>query len=145
MRIFIDADGSPVVNIAVQLAEEYSLEAIIVKNYAHQIHDEYATVVSVDIFPESADLYIINHIEDGDIVITQDYGLAALCLSKNTYPINQSGLVFTENNIDGLLNSRFIHRKLRDQGKHHSNPKKRKASEDTNFAVALEKLIEEKQ
>lgn len=144
MKIFVDADGSPVVNIAVDLAKEYDLEIIIVKNFAHEIKDDYATVITVDIGPDSADYYIVNNVSKGDIVVTQDYGLAALCLSKKAYPINQSGFEFTEVNIDGMLNRRYIHAKIRKQGKHHSNPKKRKSEEDTKFERNLNRLILEK-
>lgn len=142
MRIFVDADGSPVVNLAVDLAKEYGLEIMIVKNYAHEISDDYATVITVDIGADSADYYIVNKVEAGDIVVTQDYGLAALCLSKSAYPINQSGFVFTEDNIDGMLNRRYIHAKIRRQGKSHSNAKKRKTSEDLKFQKGLQTLIE---
>ncbi|MBU5310510.1 DUF188 domain-containing protein, partial [Tissierella carlieri] len=91
MKIYVDADGCPVVDIAVGVAKEYKLEIIVVKNYAHEIADLYVTVVSVDISRDSADFYIINRIEKGDIVITQDYGLAAMCLSKKAICINQNG------------------------------------------------------
>lgn len=142
MKIYVDADGSPVVNIAVDVARDYELEIIIVKNYAHQIYSDYAEVISVDISNDSADFYIVNHLNKKDIVVTQDYGLAALCLSKGAYVINQSGFMFTEKNIDGMLNRRYIHRVLRDQGKNHSNPKKRKPSEDIKFENKFIELIE---
>lgn len=141
MKIFIDADGSPVVNIAVDLAKEFSIEIIIVKNYAHEIKDDYATVITVDIGPDSADYYIVNNVSSGDIVVTQDYGLAALCLSKQACPISQSGLIFTNQNIDGMLDRRYIHAKIRKAGKHHSNAKKRKPEEDLKFRDRLRTLI----
>lgn len=143
LKLYVDADGSPVVDIAVNLAKENNIEVIIVKNYAHEISDNYATVITVDIGPDSADYYIVNVISKGDIVVTQDYGLASLCLSKNAYPINQSGLVFTEDNIDGMLNRRYIHAMIRRQGRQHSNAKKRKHSEDVKFQENLESLIKE--
>lgn len=142
MKIYVDADGSPVVNIAIDAAKKYTMEIIIVKNYAHEIKDDYATVISVDIAQDSADLYIVNNISKGDIVVTQDYGLAALCLSKDAYPISQNGLIFTEQNIDGMLDRRYIHGKLRRQGKRHSQAKKRKPKEDTKFKLKLHSLIE---
>lgn len=145
MKIYIDADGSPVVSIAVDIAKEFKLDAVIVKNYAHEIQDDYAKVITVDISNDSADFYIVNNINKGDIVVTQDYGLAALCLAKKALPINQSGFIFTEENIDGMLNRRFIHGKLRRQGKNHSNPKKREAREDIQFELKLISLINENQ
>lgn len=142
MKLYIDADGSPVVNISVAVAKEYEIEIIIVKNFAHEIHNNYATIVTVDIGVDSADFYIVNHVSKGDIVITQDYGLAALCLSKQAPPINQSGLVYTNSNIDGMLDRRHAHAMLRKQGKRHSNAKKRKHEEDIKFETNLKKLIE---
>lgn len=142
MKIYIDADGCPVVKIGVKLAKEYNLEIIIVKNFAHNINEPYAEVISVDISRDSADFYIVNRVDKGDIIITQDYGLATLCLSKQTIPINQNGLIFTKDNIDGLLNRRHLHQELRNQNKRHGNIKKRKPEADENFEKSLRKVIE---
>ncbi len=142
MKIYVDADGCPVVDIAVGVAKEYKLEIIVVKNYAHEIADLYATVVSVDISRDSADFYIINRIEKGDIVITQDYGLAAMCLSKKATCINQNGFIFSQNNIDGMLNRRHLHQQLRRQNKYYSKAKKRIPEADREFEIVLRKLIE---
>lgn len=144
MKIYVDADGSPVVNIAVEIAQEQGLEIVLVKNFAHEISHDYAEIVTVDIGPDSVDYYIVNTINAGDIVVTQDYGLASLCLSKKAYPINQSGFIFNEGNIDGMLNRRYIHAKLRKEGKQHSNARKRKTSEDQQFKDNLEMLIKMK-
>lgn len=144
MKIFVDADGCPVVQIAIDLAKESSLEIIVVKNFAHRITDDYAEVVSVDIENDSADFYIVNHLSKGDLVVTQDYGLAALVLAKGAYPINQNGLVYTPDNIDGMLNTRHVHQQLRKAGKHHSNAKKRIKENDDKFRVNFRRLIEYK-
>lgn len=143
MKIFIDADGCPVVDIAIDISKEYQLNVIVVKNFAHRISDSYAEIVSVDIENDSADFYIVNRIQQGDIVVTQDYGLAALCLSKDALPINQNGLVYTKENIDGMLSTRHVHQQLRRAGKKHSNPKKRKSENDEKFKYNFKKLIEE--
>ncbi|WP_353095078.1 YaiI/YqxD family protein [Tissierella praeacuta] len=141
MKIYVDADGCPVVDIAVRVAEEYKLEIIIVKNYAHEIASPYATVVSVDISRDSADFYIVNKIEKGDIAITQDYGLAAMCLSKKAIPINQNGLIFSQDNIDGMLNRRHLHQQLRKQNKYYSKSKNRSHKNDREFERGLRSLI----
>lgn len=141
MKIFVDADGCPVVSISINIAKEYDLEIIIVKNYAHEIFDPYATIVSVDISRDSADFYIVNKVEKGDIIVTQDYGLAAMCLSKGAIPINQNGLVFTQENIDGMLNRRHLHQQLRKQNKYYSKAKKRNHEADTSFESSLRELI----
>ena len=141
MKIFIDADGCPVISISVNIAKEYGLEVIIVKNFAHEIHDSYASIVSVDISRDSADFYIVNKIEKGDIVVTQDHGLAAMCLSKGAIPINQNGLVYTRENIDGMLNRRHLHRELRKQNKYYGKAKKRNPEADVAFEKTLRKLV----
>ena len=144
MKIYIDADGSPVVNIAIRVAIEFNLEIIVVKNFAHKIEDDYAKIISVDISQDSADLYIVNHLSKDDIVITQDYGLAALALAKGSYAINQNGMNFTKDNIDNMLNQRHIHAKIRRQGKHHSRIKKRHSDYDKLFEKKLKELIRNK-
>lgn len=141
MKIYVDADGCPVVNLAINMAKEYNLEIIVVKNYAHEISDPYATIISVDISRDSADFYIVNKIEKGDIVITQDYGLAAMCLSKEAVPINQNGMLFSQNNIDGMLNRRHLHQQLRRQNKYYGKAKKRNPEADREFAISLKKLV----
>ncbi len=142
MKIFIDADGCPVVDLAISIAKEYKLKILIVKNYAHVIEDDYAKVVSVDISRDSADFFIVNKVKESDIVVTQDYGLATICLAKNARVINENGLFYTKENIDGMLNRRHLHRELRKQGKYHSKSKKRQALSDVSFKNSLKELIE---
>ncbi len=144
MRILVDADGCPVVDISIRIAKDYNLEIVIVKNHAHHISDSYAEIVSVDISRDSADFYIVNNVRENDIVITQDYGLAAMCLGKRSIPINQNGLVYSDDNIDTMLNRRHIHRELRQQGKYHGKAKKRNIQSDKTFEMNLRKLIKNK-
>lgn len=82
MKIFVDGDSCPVVDKVIKITREYNLEAIIVKNYNHEIWSDYATIITVDQGPDSADYYIGNNVAKSDIVVTQDYGLAAIALSK---------------------------------------------------------------
>ncbi len=141
MRIYIDADGCPVVDEVVKIAREHNVEVIIVKDFAHEIKSDYASVVSVDISRDSVDFYIVNDIQKYDIVITQDYGLAAMCLSKEAIPINQNGMVYTGDNIDGMLNRRHLHQSLRRQNKYLNKQKKRTAQWNLSFEEQLRKLI----
>lgn len=141
MKIYVDADGSPVVDITTNIAMEYNIELIILKNYAHDIYNDYATIISVDIGKDSADQFIVNHAQENDLVITQDYGLAALLLSKQVKVINQNGLVYNNDNIDSLLNRRFLNAKARSQNKRHPNIKKRSSLDDENFSKTLNSII----
>lgn len=141
MQIYIDADGSPVVNETIHLAKKYQLNVTVVKNYAHHIEDDYAKIISVDVENDSADYYITNHLEEGDIVVTQDYGLAMLALTRKAYPIHQSGKVFNDNNIHTYLERRHVHSQMRKAGQRHQGPKKRTKKDDIDFRHALESLI----
>lgn len=141
MKIYVDADGCPVVDIAINLAKEYKLEIIVVKNYAHVLDDDYATIVTVDISRDSADYYIVNKVQKGDIVISQDYGFAAMALSKGAICITQNGLIISSENIDGMLNSRHINQKLRREQKIYSKIKKRSPMANVQFEKSLRSLI----
>ena len=142
MKAIIDADGSPVVKSAVSIAKENDIEVLIVKNYAHKIEDDYARVVTVDITSDSTDYYIVNHASRGDIVITQDYGLAAMALSKGAICINQNGLVISEKNIDGLLARRHVNREARMRDGNFTKFKKRSKDDDLKFEESFRKLLE---
>ncbi|MDR7857834.1 DUF188 domain-containing protein [Tissierella sp.] len=141
MKIYVDADGCPVVDIAINLAKEYNLEIIVVKNYAHIIHDDYASIVTVDISRDSADYYIVNKAQKGDIVISQDYGFAAMALSKGAICITQNGLVISSENIDAILNSRHFNQKLRREQKIYTKMKKRSPMANIQFENNLRDLI----
>jgi uncharacterized protein YaiI (UPF0178 family) len=141
MKILVDADGCPVVDLTIKIAKEYVLDIIIVKNYAHEFYDSYATIITVDISRDSADFYIVNKAEKGDIVVTQDYGLAAMALSKGAICINQNGLIISSKNIDGLLNRRHLNQKLRREQNIYTKFKKRNAQADLQFEESLRKLI----
>ncbi|MGM0396185.1 MAG: YaiI/YqxD family protein [Bacillota bacterium] len=142
MRIFVDADGCPVVQVAVKLAKEFNIPITLVKNYAHILNDDYAEIVTVDTTADSADYYIVNHLTQGDIVVTQDNGLAAMCLSRQAIPINQNGLIIDDSNIITMLSSRHLHKELRSQGIYKSKAKKRNAGSDKEFEKSLRSLLQ---
>lgn len=141
MRIFIDADGCPVIRLTLDIARKHSIPVTIVCDTAHEFTKYDAKVITVDKGADSADFTLVNLMCKGDIAVTQDYGLAAICLAKNAYAINQNGLVYNSDNIDSLLMSRHIAKKLKRSGKHLKGPAKRTYENDKDFATALEKLI----
>ena len=141
MRILIDADGCPVVNETIKVAHKFNLESIIFCDTSHNFDEKNVKVIVVSKGIDAVDFAILNNIEKGDIVITQDYGLASLVLSRNSYAINQSGMVYTNENIDELLYSRYISKKMRNSGAKIKGPKKRDKSQDIIFKENLEKLI----
>ncbi len=143
MFLFIDADACPVVRQAEQIAKAHGISVVILCDTNHILHSDYSEVITVSAGADAVDFELVNRCKKGDIVITQDYGLAAMALSRGCYPIHQSGMLYTEQNIDLLLAQRYESKKARMQhAKHHlKGPKKRTEADDKAFCAALEKLI----
>ena len=137
MKIIIDADACPVVDIAVGIAKERNLECILVCDNTHFIQKDGAETIIVDKGADSADCKIANLTEKGDVVITQDYGLAALVLGKGGKSLNQNGLIYSDTNIENLLFTRFIGKKERMAGNRTKGPKKRTSQNDADFIKAF--------
>ena len=141
MTILIDADACPVTAIAIRLARQHSIPVVLVTDVSHVIHSDYAEVVTVGQGADAADLALINRAKTGDIVITQDYGVAALALGKGASALHQSGMRYTNENIDLLLSQRHESRKARKAGMRTAGPKKRTAEEDAAFERELRTLM----
>lgn len=137
MKIIIDADACPVTDITVNIAKERNIECIIVCDNTHTIEKDGASTVVVDKGTDSADCKIANLTKKGDIVVTQDYGLAALVLGKGAKSLNQNGLIYTDSNIETLLFSRYIGKKERLAGNRTKGPKKRTEQNDNDFTESL--------
>jgi len=137
MKILIDADASPVRTMTVEIAKAYNIPVVIVSNYHHQIASDYAKVIIVDSGRDMADNEIIKQTEAGDLVITQDYGLASIILMKKAYALHQNGWFYTENNIDMLLMQRQIGQKMRRSNHRYGHTPKRKESDDLKFKEQL--------
>lgn len=144
MKILIDADGCPVVDITVSLAKQYNRECIIICDTAHIFNKDGAETVVVEKGADSADFKLVNMLSKGDIAVTQDYGLAAMCLARGAVPVNQNGLVYTDKNIDELLFSRYVSKKIRMAGGRLKGPSKRTDEQDRHFISQMKKLLEEK-
>lgn len=140
MKILIDADGCPVVDATIEVANQFNIEVIIVCDTAHIIERDEARTILVQKGLDAVDFVIANQVARGDIVVTQDYGLAAMVLSKKAYGINQNGFVYTEGNIDQLLFRRHISKVARKSGSRLKGPKKRKNEDNERFKESLIKL-----
>lgn len=141
MKIIVDADACPVKNIIEKVSRFYGLDVIMVSNYHHQIESDYAQVVVVDGSSQAADMVIANHTRPGDIVVTQDYGLAAMILAKQARAIHPLGNIYSQENIDGLLMQRYINQKARQANKRTAGPRKRTSRDDKYFEQQFVKLI----
>lgn len=142
MRIIVDGDACPGISIIENIAKEYGLELIVFCDINHYIYLEYGEVKVVDSGFQSVDMYVVNICKERDIVITQDYGVAAIALGKGAYVINPKGYYYNQENIDRLLEERHISQKIRRAGGRTNNPKKRTKEDDIRLEKNIIKLIE---
>ena len=142
MKIIVDADACPVKTIIKEVAIKYNIPVTMVCDTAHILNDDYCKVVTVDKFADSADMYIINITEKDDLVVTQDYGVAALALGKKAYAISNNGMEFNESNMDKLLFERFLGKKVRRAGKRTKGPAKRTEEDNRSFRDGLIRIID---
>lgn len=142
MRILIDGDGCPVVNQAIEAGRRRGLTILLFCDTAHQFSRPGAETIVVSKGADSADFALTARVEPGDVVVTQDYGLAAMCLARGGRPISQDGLIFTADNIDALLASRYEVKRIMAAGGRVKGPKKRKDAQNTSFIRALDQLLD---
>ncbi|MCL2202538.1 MAG: YaiI/YqxD family protein [Defluviitaleaceae bacterium] len=143
MQILVDADACPVKQIIVRLAREYKLPVTMLIDTSHVLDDGYSTVITVDKEADSVDFKLMGLLSREDIVVTQDYGLAAMVIGKGAKAVNQNGLVFTNDNMDKLLMERHISTKVRRGGGRTKGAPKRTKDDDARFEAAFRTLLEE--
>ena len=142
MKLLIDADGCPVVDIAIRLCKQWALPCLVLCDTAHEFHRHGAETLVFGKGADSVDYALVNRVLPGDIVVTQDYGLASMCLARKARVLHQDGWEYTLDNIDALLLVRHDSRKHRAAGNRMKGPKKRTTQQDNAFSQALSKLIQ---
>ena len=141
MKLLIDADGCPVVDISIRLAKEHHVECRLLCDTSHFFERDGAVTLTFSKGADSVDFALVNMLSPGDIVVTQDYGLAAMCLARSAVPLNQDGMEYTADNIDALLLSRHTARKIRNAGGRLKGPSKRLPEQDRAFESKLQKIL----
>ena len=128
MHIYVDADACPVIRIVENIAKKYNIETTLICDTNHVL---------------TSDFKLVNLCTRDDIVVTQDYGVAAMALSKGAYAIHQSGKWYTTDNIDQMLMQRHITKcAKRASSKNHIKGHKKRSNEDNiHFAESFEKLV----
>ncbi|NGM81803.1 YaiI/YqxD family protein [Paenibacillus sp. 7124] len=140
--IVIDADACPVKKETADIARACGVPVMMVSSYAHELRGgEGVDVVHVDNSDQSADLYIANHVKSGDIVLTGDYGLAALVLAKGCHVLSFRGQTYDETNMDMMLEGRHARAKERRRGRHSKGPRPFTAEDRNFFQHKLTKLL----
>jgi uncharacterized protein YaiI (UPF0178 family) len=140
--ILVDADGCPVVDETIRVASHFGLKVQLFCDTSHMMQRDGAETVMVSKGMDAVDFVLVNKVKKGDIVVTQDYGLAAMVLAKKGYAINQNGRFYTEENIDRLLSMRHVSKKVRQAGGRTNGPKKRQREDDLAFIESLTRLCE---
>lgn len=131
------------VRIVEEIAEKYKISATLLCDTNHVLYSDYSDVIVVGAGADAVDYKLISICHKGDIVVSQDYGVAAMALGKEAYAIHQSGKWYTNENIDQMLMERHLNKKAR-RGSHKNHikgPKKRTDEDDKRFAQSFEKLI----
>lgn len=144
MKIFVDADACPVVRIVETVAKRRQIPVTLLCDTNHLLTSDYSEVITIGAGADAVDFALINLCRRGDVVVSQDYGVAALALGKGAYAIHQSGREYTQENIDLLLMERHMAKKARmSKAKHHlKGPAKRTREDDRRFEAAFEALLE---
>ena len=142
MNVLIDADACPVVDIALSLCVKYNIQCLLLCDTAHACYRNGAETLIFDKGADSVDFALVNRVAAGDIVITQDYGLASMCLAKAARVIHQDGWEYTEYNISGLMEQRHAAKKHRLAGGRIKGPSKRTKAQDEAFAKAFQQMLQ---
>ena len=143
MKIFVDADACPVIDIVEDIATKYNLPVTLLCDTNHVLTSDYSEVIVVGAGADAVDYKLISICHRGDIVVTQDYGVAAMALGKGAFAIHQSGKWYTNENIDQMLMERHLNKKARRalSRNHIKGPRKRTDEDDQRFAESFEKLL----
>ena len=142
MKILVDADACPVKEIIVRLAQQRNIPVTMLIDTSHQLNDGYSKIITVDKQADSVDFALMGLLAHDDIVVTQDYGLAAMVLGKGARAVNQNGLVYTNENIDRLLMERHIGARVRRGGGRTKGPAKRTKEDNDRFEDAFIKMLD---
>ena len=142
MRILVDADACPVKEIIVRLAKERNIPVTMLIDTSHQLNDGYSEIITVDKQADSVDFALMGLLTADDVVVTQDYGLAAMVLGKGARAVNQNGLIYTNENIDKLLMERHVGQKVRRSGGRTKGPAKRTKEDDERFEAVFAEMLD---
>jgi len=142
-KVLVDADACPVKQIIVRLAKQKDIPVTMLFDNSHEYSDGYSEVITVDQGPDSVDFILLVLLNPGDIVVTQDYGLAAMALGKGARVIDQNGMIYTNENIESLLLKRHISNKARRGGSRVKGLSKRTKSADVKFEAVFESILNE--
>ncbi|MGN7476436.1 YaiI/YqxD family protein [Solibacillus silvestris] len=142
LQLLIDADACPVVDLALFVSSQYEIRPILFCDTSHRIERDNVKTIIVDKGPDSVDFKLLSKLKRGDLVITGDYGLAAMCIAKGGIVVNHHGKELTSDNIDQLLAIRYESAKIRRAGGRTKGPKKRTEENNLVFERKFRQICE---
>ncbi|MGL5633739.1 MAG: YaiI/YqxD family protein [Sarcina sp.] len=143
MKVIVDGDGCPGMEYIQKAAKENGVSLVVYATIDHNINLDYGVSKVVDAGFQSVDMYVVNECVKNDIVITQDFGVAAMALGKGAYALSPKGMSFTNENIDRLLFERHLSQKARKAKLRGKNASKRKLEDNLSLYNNLIKVIQE--
>lgn len=141
MKVLVDADACPVTAIVERVAKEFDLDVVLVTDVNHLLESDYAEIVTVGQGSDAVDYALINRTKAGDVVVTQDYGVATLALAKGAAAIDQNGRIYSDKNIDRLLFERHLSQKQRRAGGRLAHVPARRKENDEAFEQQFRRLL----
>lgn len=144
MKIFVDADACPVKDIIISEARNFEIPVFLVTSFSHFSNAKQPSGVEtiyVDSGADAADYRIVKLVEKGDIIVTQDYGLASLGLAKGVIVLHQKGFRYTNDNIDQLLQTRYLSAMARKSGQRTKGPKPFTTEDREQFRDLFKQII----
>lgn len=144
MKILVDADACPVIAIVEKVAKEFQVKVVLVTDVNHLLESDYAEIITVGQGSDAVDYALINRTSPGDIVVTQDYGVATLALAKGAAAIDQNGRIYSDKNIDRLLFERHLAQKQRRAGGRLTHVPARRKEDDKTFERNFRTLLQKK-
>ncbi len=145
MKLLIDADACPVTDLAIALTKRAGIACVLVCDTCHQLTRKGVRTIVVDKGPDSTDFRLVGLVEPGDLILTQDYGLAAMCLARRGVPLHPDGFCYTGDNLPLLLAVRHAGAKLRRSGKRTKGPRRRDPAKNVSFCQLLTQLLQQGQ
>jgi uncharacterized protein YaiI (UPF0178 family) len=144
MKIYVDADACPVKDIVISEGRSAQIPIILVTSFSHFSTAEQPSgveIIYVDAGADAADYRIMKLAGSGDIIVTQDYGLASLGLAKGCIVLHHKGFSYTNENIDQLLQTRYLSAMARKSGKRTKGPKPFTAEDKEQFRLLFKEVI----
>ncbi len=144
MKIIVDADACPVKKEIIEVAATYDLSVVLVMSIAHYSFDtlpKHVETVYVEKGADRADFKIVQLAQKGDVIVTQDYGLASLLLPKGCRVIHHKGYEYTDENIDRMLETRHFNAMQREAGLRTKGPSAFTEEDRREFKGYFEELL----